>query len=131
MNPDDPDYVPPWEPRTKRVLAQVMDERRRQETRYGHVNDDLLDGTGPDTRWLLPYTTQSAEAIQLVLRADYEEYQEETGLPTWVHLVREEVAEAFQETDPVKLQEELLQVAALCVSWVERIQARRLAPAWD
>jgi hypothetical protein len=42
-------------------------------------------------------------------------------------LVREEVAEVFQETDPVKLREELVQVAALAVSWIEKIDARQLA----
>jgi hypothetical protein len=35
--------------------------------------------------------------------------------------VREEVAEAFQEADGPALVDELIQVAALCVSWVERL----------
>ena len=41
-----------------------------------------------------------------------------------MHLVREEVAEAFAESDPARLREELIQVAALAVSWVEKIDAR-------
>lgn len=105
------------------VIALVMQERHRQFERYG-LNEMMEDGTGPETRWLLPFTSESATVIEYELRADYEDFEEETGLPTWVHLVREEVAEAFKESDPERLTEELIQVAALCVSWVERIRAR-------
>jgi hypothetical protein len=107
-----------------RVLTDVAQHRVFQELRYGHVNDKLQDGTGPEVRWLGPYTSHSAEVIEAKLRADYEEYEEEVGLPTWCHLVREEIGEAFKENDPVRLREELIQVAALCVSWCERIDDR-------
>jgi len=107
--------------RTRAVLDLVFAEREAQEARYGETNKNLVSGTGPETRWLLPYTSDSAREIQLTLREDYEDWEDEAGLPTWAHLVREEVAEAFQEADPKRLKEELIQVAALCVSWVERL----------
>lgn len=107
--------------RTRHVLSLVFKEREAQEVRYGEANKKLESGSGPETRWLLPYTGGSAQDIQEELRADYEDFEEETGQPTWVHLVREEVAEAFQEDDPERLAEELIQVAALCVSWAERL----------
>lgn len=106
---------------TTSVLRLVLEERQAQEARYGVVNPMLKSGTGPETRWLLPYTGDSAEQIQLTLRQDYQDWEDEAGLPTWAHLVREELAEAFQEADPERLAEELVQVAALCVSWVERL----------
>jgi len=109
------------EARTRAVLSLVLGERREQEARYGQANEVILDGTGPETRWLLPFTYHSAAQIQEDLRRDYEEYEEENWAPTWVHLVREEVAEAFQEDNHQRLAEELVQVAALCVSWVERL----------
>jgi hypothetical protein len=99
----------------------VAQERQRQEARYGHVNDLLASGTGPGTRWLLPYTFESAADIQVKLRDDYEDWESEGAPPTWAHLVREEVAEAFQEPEGPALIAELVQVAALCVSWVERL----------
>lgn len=108
---------------TTSVLECVSAERARQYARYG-TNADIEDGTGPETRWLGPYTGDSAEQIEKVLRKDYEDYEEEVGKPTWVHLVREEIAEAFMESDPEKLAAELTQVAALCVSWVEKIEER-------
>lgn len=108
---------------TTAVLQAVRAERARQVARYGR-NTALEDGSGPATRWLLPYTTDSAADVEQTLRADYEDYEEDAGAPTWVHLVREEVAEAFAETDPQRLEEELVQVAALCVSWVETLRRR-------
>lgn len=106
--------------KTFRVLELVALERIDQEERYGERNVTAEDGTGPDTCWLLPYTGAAASVIQSDLREDYEDYEEEAQV-TWLHLVREEVAEAFQEQDPERLLEELVQVAALCVSWAERL----------
>lgn len=109
--------------KTRSVLQDVLEERRRQFTRYGD-NEDLADGTGPETRWLAPYTGDSAADIERRLRNDYLDYEEENGKPTWVHLVREEISESFVETSPDRLYAELIQVAALCVSWGEKIRAR-------
>lgn len=106
---------------TRAVLELVLTERVAQEARYGEVNESTPAGTGPGTRWLLPYTTDSAEEIQVRLRADYEDFEEEAPV-TWVHLIREELAEAFERSpeDP-RLIEELVQAAALCVSFAERL----------
>ena len=111
--------------RTKDVLMQVFDERVRQEARYGEANKQTQSGTGPGTRWLLPYTFDGADKIQQQLRYDYEDFEAEGNAVTWAHLVREEIAEAFElpEGDP-ELVTELIQVAALCVSWVERLTAK-------
>jgi hypothetical protein len=106
--------------RTRLVLGLVFAERQAQESRYGRENLTTQSGTGPETCWLGPYTGDSADEIQVALRWDYDEYADEAPV-TWVHLVREEIAEAFQESDPTRLAEELIQVAALCVSWVERL----------
>lgn len=105
------------------VLNRVRQERARQFNQYGS-NDDVKDGTGPEARWLAPLSWESAAAVETRFRADYEEFEAETGSPTWVHLIREEVAEAFQENDDAALVAELTQVAALCVNWVEKILNR-------
>jgi hypothetical protein len=117
-----------WQIRTIAVLENVFEERLRQVERYGH-NETLEDGTGPMESWIPrsltvdPYV--SAEKTELAFRKDYEQHERVMGAPTWMHLVREEIAEAFMETDPDRLEAELTQVAALCVSWVEKIRARR------
>lgn len=112
-----------WQVTTIGVLEDVFKERDRQVALHGH-NTDLEDGTGPDTRWLLPFTFASAKEIQADLRAAYEYYEEETGKPTFVHVLLEEMAEAFEQDDLTRLEEELIQVAAVAVNWVEKIRGR-------
>jgi hypothetical protein len=116
-----------WETGSLQVLDEVFEERKRQVARYGH-NSELEDGTGPFETWLGleldPGEALTSTDLELAFRADYEAHEAQTGKPTWMHLVREEVAEAFAETDPDRLEAELIQVAALCVSWVEKIRAR-------
>lgn len=113
-----------WRALCGEVLDDVGRERVRQVNRYGH-NDDLDLGMGPDIRWLLPYTSDSAHSIEKGLRDDYEDFEEDAGKPTWLHLIREEVAELFQEGDLRRVEEEAVQVAALCVSLVETIRKGR------
>lgn len=107
---------------TRHVLQLVAAERRKQDERYGR-NLETPDGTGPETRWLLPYTSDSALAVENRLREDYEDFEEESPV-TWVHLLREELAEAFCESDRERLVEEVTQVAALAVKWLEAILVR-------
>ncbi len=45
------------------------------------------------------------------------------GTLTWQDILAEETLEAYSETDPVKLREELVQVAAVAVRWIEQIDA--------
>lgn len=111
---------------TRKVLQTVWDERERQFAQYG-TNSELRDGTGPDAAWIPEGDHSDCVATERTMRDDYESHMATYGAVTWMHLVREEVAEAFAEDDPEKLEAELIQVAALCVSWVEKIRERRLA----
>lgn len=113
-----------WQIKTIAVLEKVFEERCRQVAQYGH-NEDLEDGTGKDVVWLSPYSQEPAWANQEDFREDYEAWKQNpenpTGKPTWVHLVREEIAEAFELAgDDPEFVAEILQVAALCVSWAEK-----------
>lgn len=106
---------------TKQVLEDVGEERERQFACYG-TNSDNADGTGQNVRWAWPVGDAKATEIENLFR---NEYNLAPGEPTWMQLVREEVAEAFMESDPDRLEEELIQVAALAVSWVEKLRARQ------
>lgn len=107
---------------TLTVLHLVAQERQRQYDQYG-TNETLPDGTGPQVRWAAPASGLVATDLEQDFRTSYEA-ADNLGRLTWRHLVLEEIAEAFQETDPERLTEELIQVAALAVSWVEKITAR-------
>lgn len=113
-----------WPCTTKLVLQDVLLERGYQHQTWGD-NRDLEGGTGPQCTWLLPIDSNPASIVEEAFREEYQEYEREHGKPTWVHLVREEIAEAFKENDQQFLQDELIQVAALCVSWVEKIRESR------
>lgn len=107
---------------TGSVLNEVADERAAQYARYG-TNENLAYGTGET--WLEPLTNLNAFHIEAVLRKDYEHREATTGQPTFMHLLREEMAEAMTETNPEILRAELLQVAAVAISWVEKIDRRK------
>lgn len=116
-----------WQIKTIAVLERVFEERQRQVLVYGH-NEDLEDGTGPDVGWCDPVVDVAggagpvpAEEVQEIFRDNYNGFADRTGKPTWMHLVREEIAEAFELSgDDPAFVEEILQVAALCVSWAEK-----------
>ena len=115
-----------WELRTIRVLVRLLAERRRQVARYGH-NRSVTDGTGEDVRWIPRHAGgRTSRTIEQEFRLDLETWLSENDHETWVHLVREEIAEAFCETTPARLREELLQSAALIVAWIEQLDARIL-----
>lgn len=95
---------------TSTVLEDVHDERTRQDKRWGTQNHP--DGTGlDDWLWSLDPDLQKAENDRAVKRGDL----------TFADILVEELAEALAETDPVKLREELVQVAAVAVAWIEKL----------
>jgi hypothetical protein len=104
-------------------LHLVREERTRQIQQYG-TNDNLMLGFGSSVTaypWLLPYSDADSSRIEAAFRADYEQYVSTSGRPTWMHLIREEVAELFEAQYYENAVAEAVQVAALCVSLVEQL----------
>jgi hypothetical protein len=101
---------------TSLVLAQIADERDRQNAKWGEQNHpdgtDQLGATGHERARLVKRLVDESAKL---------------GRLTWALILAEEVAEAECESDPVKLREELIQVAAVTVAWIEAIDRRRLA----
>lgn len=104
----------------EQILGAVREERKRQIEMYG-TNDGLEIEMGPSVKWLRPFSSGSAETISRSFRADYNDHRRENGEPTWMHLIREEVAEMFEASSPEDIATEAVQVAALCVSLVEHL----------
>jgi hypothetical protein len=96
---------------TTYVLRETADERIRQVTKWGVQTRP--DGTGggitADLARITKHVTDAAAA---------------DGSLTWRHILDEEVLEAFAETDQDKLRTELIQVAAVAISWVEDIDRK-------
>lgn len=94
-----------------RVLSHVRDERESQDAKWGEQNHP--DGTGS-----IQYRVIADQArAKCNARA-------KAGALTWRDILQEEVAEAFAEEHEDKLREELIQVAAVAVAWVEAIDRR-------
>lgn len=101
---------------TKRsVLEEVFQERVRQDNKWGEQNP--ADGTGGPGR---------ADDANQAKRFCDDSFK--AGKGTWAAILGEEVAEAFAESDPVKLREELVQCAAVCSAWIEAIDRRKPTP---
>lgn len=101
------------------VFSEVQAERERQNVKWGEQNHP--DGTGP--RMAVPgrlcYEADAARDARLHCQAAA--YR---GECTWRDILREEVYEAFAESDPAALRTELIQVAAVAVQWVQAIDRR-------
>jgi hypothetical protein len=92
------------------VLLQIEAERLSQDAKWGQ--QDHPDGTSA-------VYTETAERARILCSVRHAE-----GVGTWNLILLEEVAEACAETDPAKLREELIQVAAVAVAWIEAIDRR-------
>lgn len=97
---------------TERVLADIGDERERQDVKHGAIQD-IPDGTGGK---LFREQADYARAIT--------DSRAAKGTVTWADVLREEFFEAMAESDPALLREELIQTAAVCVKWVEHIDRK-------
>lgn len=97
--------------KTDLVLTEVFDERAAQDRKWGEQNHP--DGTGDE----------DSQAMAQMARAGCQAaFAAQDG--TWFDILREEVYEAGAEADPKKLRAELVQVAAVCVAWIEAIDRR-------
>lgn len=96
---------------TTDVLAEIHEERQRQDAKWGEQNHP--DGTGSAARVL------DAQHARNECKRQFAE-----GTGTWLDILEEEVAEAYAEADPEVLRAELIQVAAVAVAWIEAIDRR-------
>lgn len=96
---------------TRSVLDEVLEERKAQDTKWGQHNHP--DGTGGDG-WINEARDAKHATDEAAAR----------GEVTWLDILFEEVAEAFAEDDTTRLRAELIQVAAVAVSWAEAIDRR-------
>jgi hypothetical protein len=111
---EDPCILPGWEasPQTLSVLERIAAERQNQLDKWGH--QQYPDGT----------STSRDDAVHADLYREIAERLAREGRLSWRAVLKEEVAEAFAESDPVKLVAELVRVAAVCCAWVEDIESR-------
>ena len=96
---------------TDLVLAEVAEERARQQEQWGTQNHP--DGTG--FAYLRDHAAKARRECETAFANDR---------GTWRHILREEYREALACQDPAELRAELVQVAAVAVAWIEAIDRR-------
>lgn len=95
-------------------FAEAVDtERQAQIKKWGDQQHD--DGTGR------PGDRENADRYRSICKANGPLQD------NWRDIAMEEVAEAFAETDPDKLEEELIQASAVFQAWIYDIRRRRAA----
>jgi hypothetical protein len=100
------------------VEGDVRREREAQDAKWGQQNHP--DGTGPEYGVGQDQADAWREVCQLAAA---------NGTLTWRHVIQEEFFEALAEDDPDKLRTELIQVAAVAMTWAEAIDRRNAAEA--
>lgn len=100
---------------TKDILREVEKERARQDEKWGEQHH--LDDAGPKSRELFTvlannWKKENAQRVQ-------------SDRLSWDGILAEEVYEALSEEDPDKKIEELVQVAAVAVVWIEDLISRK------
>ena len=90
-----------------KILNEIRAERAHQDEKWGEQNH--FDGTGPGYQKHADAARQRCQAAAAL------------GLVSYRDILEEEVFEAFAESDPAKLRAELIQVAAVTVAWVEKL----------
>lgn len=92
------------------VAREVIQERVRQEAKWGEQNH--------------PDGTTGVYGLTRDFYRDLCDQKHRDGKGTWLDILFEEFYEAAAEVDPAKLREELIQVAAVAVAWIEAIDRR-------
>ncbi len=111
------------------VLREIDAERVCQDAKWGQQNH--TDGTGPYIRILartdvnLDLDLRTCEELANIFKAKCG--GNTPAQDNWRDILLEEVFEAMAEEDATALRTELIQVAAVAVSWVEAIDRREVA----
>jgi hypothetical protein len=93
-----------------RVIEDIFDEVSRQHAKYGVQS--------------LPYGTGSQEDIELAKIAKARCKANTPAEDNWRDILNEEITEAFAESNPKRLREELIQVSAVAMQWVACIDRK-------
>lgn len=103
---------------TLNVCAEVMHERERQHAKWGEQNHPSI------SREFTDYVTRMTRfPIELEARRECNRMTNE-GRVTYAHIALEEFAEVIFAVDEKHRKGELIQLAAVCVAWVEAIDRK-------
>lgn len=95
--------------RLEPLVSEIVRERLRQEKKFPNQ--------------ILPNGTSDAFVAKANLAKNICKFAVAISELTWFDVLHEEFWEAMAETDPTKLRDELVQVAAVACRWIEALDA--------
>ena len=103
------------------ILGKVFRELERQDKKWGEQNH--RDGVWFSEVEDEPRFAKDLKLTEHEARA-WADARFKAGKGTWRDILFEETCEAFAAASPEELENELVQVAAVAVAWIEAIQRR-------
>lgn len=110
------------------ILQLVNNEVFKQHEKWGQQNHPSLDPVLMNRVGSCTPERMSEEyEIPTENRAKFKcENAFKYNSGTWAHIAVEELSESISEFDPEKRKQELIQLAAVCVSWIDSIDRNEL-----
>lgn len=113
-------------------IDDAVDEMGRQDDKWG-ANRVLPYGTGSDIAPLRSVYDFAEAALGIATAEELADASKESnadlakrfGKIAWMDILLEEVFEAGAESNPDRLREELVQVAAVALNWVKAIDTAK------
>ena len=107
-----------------RIINEIIQERKRQDEKWGEQNhpftDPILKGR-ESMRLCEEYEIPTeGRAKQLT------NINSRRGSVTWGHIIVEELSEAISAQDSIKIREELVQLAAVCIAAIESLERNEM-----
>jgi hypothetical protein len=104
------------------TLCRIAGERQLQDKKWGEQNHPDHDPTLSDRepqRLAEEYEIPTAARAKFICQEAFRK-----GQGSWATILIEEVGEAIGAGTPEDLKQELVQVAAVCVAWIQCIERR-------
>jgi hypothetical protein len=110
-----------------KILEEIAQERKRQDEKWGEQNHPCLDETLLNrVGGCTPQRIAEEYEIPTENRAKFKcDTAFKRGDGTWAHIALEEFCEVVGELDIEKRRTEIIQLAAVCVAWVENIDRKQ------
>lgn len=114
-------------PYTNDILLDIVSERHRQDEKWGEQNHPsvdtvLLDRPGGCSAERMCEHFEVPNETRAKFLCDT---ADKNGQLTWSHIAVEELSEAISAPDDEQRLDELHQLAAVVVAWIENIKRRR------
>jgi len=97
----------------KEIVDKIIEERNRQEGLWKEQNWPSVMGYIPAIHYNIPSMNEAKETC---------EERKSIGQLTWTDIVLEEMCEVVEATSDENRIEELTQLSALCIAWIQSIK---------